>query len=90
MTVNPRITETQASNGGRVRILRVIARMNNGGPACHVSLLSGKLDSDHYETLLVSGDVNSFNVNSLQSELRPLFSRNVKRIRSANACRRAS
>src|SRR3954466_13923194 len=39
----------------RVRILRVIARMNVGGPAHHVSLLSGGLDRDRFETLLVCG-----------------------------------
>jgi glycosyltransferase involved in cell wall biosynthesis len=40
---------------GRVRILRVIARLNIGGPAYHVSLLSGRLDRERYETLLVAG-----------------------------------
>jgi glycosyltransferase involved in cell wall biosynthesis len=40
---------------GRVRVLRVIARLNIGGPAYHVSLLSGRLDPDRYETLLVAG-----------------------------------
>jgi glycosyltransferase involved in cell wall biosynthesis len=43
--------------GERVRVLRVIARMNMGGPAYHVSLLSGKLDPERYETLLVAGNV---------------------------------
>jgi glycosyltransferase involved in cell wall biosynthesis len=38
-----------------VRVLRVIARMNIGGPAHHVSLLCGRLDPDRYETLLVRG-----------------------------------
>jgi glycosyltransferase involved in cell wall biosynthesis len=33
----------------------VIARMNVGGPAYHVSLLSGRLDRDRYSTLLVHG-----------------------------------
>jgi glycosyltransferase involved in cell wall biosynthesis len=33
----------------------VIARMNIGGPAFHVALLSGLLDPDRYETLLVAG-----------------------------------
>jgi glycosyltransferase involved in cell wall biosynthesis len=33
----------------------VIARMNIGGPAYHVSLLSGRLDPECYETLLVAG-----------------------------------
>ncbi len=44
---------------GRARILRVIARMNMGGPAYHVSLLSGGLDPDRYETLLVAGQVSA-------------------------------
>lgn len=39
----------------RVRVLRVIARMNVGGPAYHVSLLSGRLDRERYETLLLTG-----------------------------------
>lgn len=33
----------------------MIARLNIGGPAYHVSLLSGRLDPDRYETLLVAG-----------------------------------
>jgi glycosyltransferase involved in cell wall biosynthesis len=41
----------------RIRVLRVIARLNMGGPAHHVSLLSGLLDPDRYETLLVHGNV---------------------------------
>jgi glycosyltransferase involved in cell wall biosynthesis len=40
-------------------VLRVIARMNIGGPAYHVSLLSGLLDPDAYETLLVAGVVGT-------------------------------
>ncbi len=43
--------------GERIRILRVIARLNAGGPAYHVSLLSGRLDPARYETLLVAGEV---------------------------------
>jgi glycosyltransferase involved in cell wall biosynthesis len=41
----------------KTRVLRVIARMNIGGPAYHVSLLSGLLAPDRYETLLVAGTV---------------------------------
>jgi glycosyltransferase involved in cell wall biosynthesis len=71
-----------------VRVLRVIARMNVGGPAYHVSLLSGRLDPARYETLLVSGRMGraegSFDrlaerygarhliVDALGPELRPL------------------
>lgn len=43
----------------RVRVLRVIARMNIGGPAYHVSLLSGRLDGERYETLLLTGALGS-------------------------------
>src|SRR3712207_5552762 len=72
-----------------VRVLRVIARMNVGGPAYHVSLLSGRLDPTRYETLLVSGRLRpgegSFDelaarygarhqlLESLGPELRPLL-----------------
>jgi glycosyltransferase involved in cell wall biosynthesis len=40
-----------------VRILRVIARLNVGGPALHVSYLAGGLAGRGYETTLVAGDV---------------------------------
>jgi glycosyltransferase involved in cell wall biosynthesis len=35
--------------------MRVITRLNIGGPAIHVSLLAARLDPTRYETLLVSG-----------------------------------
>jgi glycosyltransferase involved in cell wall biosynthesis len=37
--------------------MRVITRLNIGGPAIHVSLLTSRLDPARYETLLVSGVV---------------------------------
>ena len=40
-----------------VRVLRIIARLNIGGPAYHVSLLSGRMDRERYPTLLVHGEV---------------------------------
>lgn len=39
----------------RIRILRIIARMNVGGPAIHATLLSRGLDPERYESHLVSG-----------------------------------
>jgi glycosyltransferase involved in cell wall biosynthesis len=48
-----------SARGERVRVLRVIARMNIGGPAYHVSLLSGHLDRERYETLLLTGALGS-------------------------------
>src|SRR3954452_9424882 len=46
-----------SSPGDRTRVLRIIARMNLGGPAYHVSLLTGRLDPDRYESLLLCGAV---------------------------------
>ena len=40
-----------------VRILRVIARLNVGGPALHVTYLSAELDKLGYETVLAAGRV---------------------------------
>jgi glycosyltransferase involved in cell wall biosynthesis len=42
-----------------VRVLRVIARMNVGGPAHHVTILSGRMDRRRFETLLVAGKVGA-------------------------------
>lgn len=36
-------------------MLRVITRLNVGGPAIHAGLLTQRLDADRFETLLVSG-----------------------------------
>jgi glycosyltransferase involved in cell wall biosynthesis len=41
----------------KARVLRVIARMNLGGPAYNVALLSGRLNRNRFETLLVHGVV---------------------------------
>jgi glycosyltransferase involved in cell wall biosynthesis len=40
-------------------VLRVIARLNMGGPAHHVGLLGSMLDGEGYETLLLHGDVGA-------------------------------
>lgn len=41
--------------GARVRVLRVIARLNVGGPALHATLLNERLDPARYDSLLVAG-----------------------------------
>jgi glycosyltransferase involved in cell wall biosynthesis len=41
-----------------IRILRVIARLNMGGPALHVSYLAAGLRDRGYETTLVAGNVS--------------------------------
>ncbi len=41
-----------------IRVLRVIARLNMGGPAKHVGILSGRrMETRGYETLLVHGSL---------------------------------
>ena len=39
----------------RIRVLRIIARLNVGGPALHTTLLTKRLDPKRYETRLVTG-----------------------------------
>jgi glycosyltransferase involved in cell wall biosynthesis len=42
----------------KIKILRVIARLNIGGPAIHVVILSAGMDPVRFESLLVSGSEN--------------------------------
>lgn len=42
-----------------IRILRIIARLNIGGPAIQAISLTHTLSNDHYKTLLVCGNVDS-------------------------------
>jgi glycosyltransferase involved in cell wall biosynthesis len=44
-----------AEEDGRIRVLRVIARLNMGGPALHVAYLSAGLAERGYDTTLVAG-----------------------------------
>ena len=46
-----------ATSGRRVRIIRIIARLNVGGPAKHVVWLTEGLQSPECDTLLVAGTV---------------------------------
>jgi glycosyltransferase involved in cell wall biosynthesis len=39
----------------KIKIMRVIARLNIGGPAIHTILLTEGLDKSHFESILVSG-----------------------------------
>lgn len=41
------------------RVLRIITRLNVGGPATHVQLVNAGLDSQGWETLLAYGDVDA-------------------------------
>jgi glycosyltransferase involved in cell wall biosynthesis len=48
---------TARRDGRPIRVLRVIARLNVGGPALHVTYLARGLADRGYETTLVAGDV---------------------------------
>lgn len=59
-----------------VRILRLIARLNVGGPAIHVSELSARLDAERYQQILACGveraDEGSMHDYALERGVRPL------------------
>lgn len=72
-----------------IRVLRVIARMNIGGPALHVSLLSGGLNRAGYENLLVAGTETAREGNlaelarhqGVRTESLPLLGREISPLR---------
>ncbi len=43
------------SRDHRIRVLRIIARLNVGGPAHHVMILNERLDPERYESVLLIG-----------------------------------
>jgi len=49
--------EIDRGSGARIRVLRVIARLNVGGPALHAVLLTERLDPTRYDSRLVAGRV---------------------------------
>ena len=48
---------SEGAPGRPIRVLRVIARLNVGGPALHVTYLARGLADRGYATTLVAGDV---------------------------------
>ncbi len=58
----------------RIRILRMIARLNIGGPAIHVHLLTTGLNPEQFETLLVTG-----NISSQEGDMSYLFDRDANK-----------
>ena len=47
----------QGDGGPPIRVLRIIDRLNVGGPALHAVLVSAGLDPSRFQTLLVHGDI---------------------------------
>src|SRR3954451_11283049 len=79
-----------------IRVLRVIARLNVGGPALHVSYLSRELDRIGYETTLVAGTIGgtegSMEYVAEELGVRPLYvpelQREISPLADAVAARR--
>src|SRR5438876_448503 len=60
-----------------LRVMRIIARMNVGGPAMQVASLQSGLDPTEFETRLVIGEVASNEVDLMQLRLLSLSARVV-------------
>ena len=81
------------ANGRPIRVLRVIARLNVGGPALHVTYLARGLAERGYATTLVAGDVGrgeesmAFVAENAGVEVLPLhgLSRELSPVRDAIA-----
>ncbi len=62
---------------GPIRVLRLIARLNVGGPALHVSYLTSELDKIGYRTTLVAGrvgdDEGSMDDAALERGVEPVY-----------------
>jgi glycosyltransferase involved in cell wall biosynthesis len=62
--------------GRRIRVMRIITRLNVGGPALHATLLTERLDPGRYESLLVAGTEGPDEGNYLA-----LYQRSLKQLR---------
>jgi len=67
----------------KIKVLRIIARLNIGGPAIHAILLTQGLDKAHFESLLVCGNIDRNEGDMLyyaaQNNISPVFTPELKR-----------
>jgi glycosyltransferase involved in cell wall biosynthesis len=67
----------------KIKILRIIARLNIGGPAIHTILLTEGLDKNKFESLLVCGSVGDSEADMLyyaiEKGVKPYFVPELKR-----------
>ena len=54
----PDLRPAASAHKGKIRILRVISRLNIGGPAIHVHLLTTGINSDKFVSSLVTGSIS--------------------------------
>ncbi len=67
----------------KIKILRIIARLNIGGPAIHAILLTEGLDKNEFETILICGSIDKDEGDmlyyALQKNIKPYFIPELKR-----------
>lgn len=67
----------------KIKILRIIARLNIGGPAIHVILLTEGLNKDRFESPLVCGKISmregDMSYYAKEKNVRPIFIPQLKR-----------
>lgn len=67
----------------RIKILRIIARLNIGGPAIHTILLTQGLDKSRFDSLLICGNIDKDEGDmvyySLERNVKPIFVPELKR-----------
>ncbi len=67
----------------KIKILRIIARLNIGGPAIHAVLLTAGIDKTRFDSLLVSGsigrDEGDMSYYASQKFVKPIFIPQLKR-----------
>lgn len=59
MEATPHVSDREADAEPRIGVFRIIARLNVGGPAHHVSLLTAGLDPSRFRSVLVTGNVGA-------------------------------
>lgn len=67
----------------KIKVLRIIARLNVGGPAIHTVLLTQGLDKERFESLLVCGQISNKEGDmayyAREKGVRPLYIRQLRR-----------
>jgi len=67
----------------KIKILRIIARLNIGGPAIHTILLTDGLDKSRFESLLVSGSIDKdegdMSYYALRKNIKPILIPGLRR-----------
>ena len=78
-----RLLEMGVIRGEKIKVVRIIDRMNIGGPAIHCSLLTSRLNSEEFSTILITGQVCEFEGDMgyllKRNDIKPVFIKRLKR-----------